>query len=120
MVYSVAKASEALVLTWTVPLPVRVPAPEMTSPAVGVKTLEASPMVKVPPTAKLPLEVTEAPLARVRLKKVGADPEVAMDAPLFKVMVPELGAKAAVVVRAPPTVAELEAVLIAALIFKPA
>ena len=61
--------------------------------------------------------VTVAAEAKVRLKKVGAEPEVTIDAPLFRVIVPAVGANAAEVVSAFPTVAVVDAV-IAALIVK--
>ena len=57
----------AVLVTLTVPLPFKVPAPLIISAAAGVKTEEALPELKVPATAKLPLPVTDAPLAIVRL-----------------------------------------------------
>jgi len=67
IVYWLLKSAVAAVrVTFTVPLPVKVPRPEITSVAPGVKVADA-PTVKVPPTAKLEEEVTAAELARVKL-----------------------------------------------------
>jgi hypothetical protein len=74
-------------------------------------------LVKVPAMEKLLLPVTVAPEAIVKLKNVGADPEVEMEDPSFMVIVPDPGAKAAVVVSTPVTVA-LAALVIAALTFR--
>jgi len=104
IVYWLLKSAVAAVrVTFTVPVPVKVPNPEMTSVAPGVKVAEL-PTVKVPPTAKLEEEVTAAEVARVTLLKV-KDPELAIEAPLFKVIVPAVGAKVLVelTVNAPPT-----------------
>ena len=73
--------------------------------------------VRAPEILKFEEVVTVEEAARVKPWKVGALPEVTIEAPLFKVIVPPLGANAAEVVRAPPTVAVVEAV-IAALIVK--
>ena len=74
------------------PLPVKVPVPLMTSAAAGVNTDPESVKVNVPLTAKLPVPVTEAPLAMVRLLKVRV-PELDTDELLFMVMVPAVGAR---------------------------
>ena len=103
-------------MTFTVPEPVKVPAPEITSAAAGVNTAEELTVI-VPATAKFPAEVTVAPEAIVKLKKVGA-PAIEREEPLFMVMVPAVGAKAALVVSTPVTVAVVEAVIVAE-IFRP-
>ena len=79
-------------------------------PAEAVK-LPVEPLVNVPAMLKLLEVVTVAPDAVVRLKKVGAEPEVEIDEPVFRVIVPAVGANAAEVVSAPPTVAVVEAVI---------
>ena len=78
-----------------------VPAVEvMTLGDEAVKLAEA-PLVRVPINEKLEVVVTVADPAVVKLKKIGAEPEVTMDEPLFNVIVPAVGAKAAVVVSTP-------------------
>jgi len=105
IVYWLLKSAVAAVrVTFTVPVPVKVPKPEMTSAAPGVKVAEL-PTVKVPPTAKLEEEVTAAELAKVRLLKVRV-PLLAIDEPLPMVIVPADGLKLTPVptVKAPFTV----------------
>ena len=96
----------AVRVTCAVPEPVKVPAPEMTSPAAGVKTLEV-PKVIVPATAKPPPEeVTVAPEAIAKLLKVIAVAlEFTIELLLFIVIVPPVGAKVTpeFTVKAPPT-----------------
>jgi len=92
IVYWLLKSAVAAVrVTLTVPVPVKVPRPEITSVAPGVKVADV-PTVKVPPTAKLEEEVTAAEVARVTLLKVRL-PELAIDEPFLMVVVPLAGAK---------------------------
>ena len=116
IVYWLAKSAVAAVrVTLTVPKPVKVPAPEMISAAAGVKVAPEF-TVKVVTTEKLPLEVTLAELAMVRLLKARV-PELAILAPLFRVMVPADGAKTALepTVKAAPTEKLAEVVTVAEL-----
>ena len=76
--------------------------------------------VKVPAIEKFDVVVTVAPEAIVKLKNVGALPEVAIDDPVFMVIVPAVGAKAAVVVSTPPTAAVVLAVMAAEILSPPA
>ena len=101
--------------TFAVPEPVRVPAPEITSAAAGVKVpLELT--VKFPLTAKFPEPVTAALEAIVRSWNDKVVPELTMLEPLFMVIVPEEGLRTAVelLVRAPSTPKLVFAVTVAA------
>ena len=117
IVYCELKSAVADVLvTWAVPVPVSVPAPLITFATEGVNTEEES-IVKVPPTAKLLLLVTEDVLAVVRLKKV-SEPEFVIEEPLFRVMVPELGVKVPVTFNVPSMLAVLLAEVMLPEIFR--
>ena len=93
-------------VTFTVPVPVNAPAPDITSAAAGLNTPVESAKVIVPATAKPPpLEVTVAPVATVKLFKVIAvAPEFTIELLLFIVTVP-VGEKVLpeFTVNAPPT-----------------
>jgi hypothetical protein len=117
IVYWELKSAVAAVrVTWTVPVPVRVPAPLIIFAAEGVK-VELEPRVKVPATAKLLLPVTVAELAVVRLKNV-SEPELVIEAPLFMVIVPAVGVKVPVTFRDVSTEASLVPVVTEPEIFK--